>query len=124
MPDADASIVRHILYLSGYGRLTPYLSTSEDEDVAQRFAGTRGRVYRTTPKKILGHGIAHIPYSDLLHLLRGSGKGDARWGNAYEVMQARRYVEENAEHLVDFRTKSGSRDEELAILVKVLFNKA
>ena len=33
VPDADASIVRHILYLDGYGRATPYLSTTERMEV-------------------------------------------------------------------------------------------
>jgi len=34
-PDADPSIVRHILYLDGPGRETPYLSTTESRIFAR-----------------------------------------------------------------------------------------
>lgn len=47
-------------------------------------------------------GVRHISRTALLGLLRGRGHGRARWGSALEVMQARRYVEENLEHLLDF----------------------
>jgi len=42
-PAADPSLVRHILYLGGYGRESPYLSTSAEHVLAARFAGA-GRV--------------------------------------------------------------------------------
>ncbi len=35
--------------------------------------------------------------------MKGNGKGKAKWENAFEVMQARRYVEQWNEHLLDFR---------------------
>ena len=34
--------------------------------------------------------------------MKGNGKGKAKWPNAFEVMQARRYVEQWGEHLLDF----------------------
>ena len=37
-PSADESVVRHVLYLEGSGRETPYLSTSEVYETAKRFA--------------------------------------------------------------------------------------
>lgn len=37
-PNADDSVIRHVLYLEGPGRETPYLSTSERRGVAERFA--------------------------------------------------------------------------------------
>lgn len=102
-PVADKSIVRHVLYLDGPGRLTPYVSTSESMSAAQHFAGRTGVVWSTTHSKACQQGVAHRPRKELLELLRGKGKGDAAWHSAFEVAQARRYVEEWDEHLFDFR---------------------
>ena len=41
--------------------------------------------------------------TELLSLMKGNGKGKAKWPSAFEVMQARRYVEQWEEHLLDFR---------------------
>jgi hypothetical protein len=101
-PGASDSIVRHILYLDGFGRPTPYLSTSEVRDVAARFASSGGRVYTTAVPGWAAHGVKHISQSELLQLLTGKGKGKASWNNALEVMQARRHAEESAEHLASF----------------------
>lgn len=101
-PAADPSIVRHVLYLDGAGRPTPYLSTSEDREVAERFASRGGHVYVTLPRSWGALGVGHVSQTDLLQMLRGKGKGRAAWSSALEVMQARRYVEESAEHLADF----------------------
>ncbi len=46
--------------------------------------------------------MGHIPRLELLKLLRGKGRGRAKWSSAHEVMTARRYVEQWAEHLFDF----------------------
>ena len=54
-------------------------------------------------------------------LLRGSGKGDAKWNNAYEVMQAHKYVEEWQEHLVDFSSQSGEEIENLNKILTQVF---
>lgn len=102
-PTADRSLVRHILYLGGRGRPTPYISTSEAVIVALRFAGPNGRVYKSYPKVWQAAGIKHRPKSELVLLLRGRGKGDAVWPSAFEVAQARAYVEESVEHLADCR---------------------
>jgi hypothetical protein len=77
-------------------------STSESWEVAQRFAGSTGRVYECAVLDAEAQGVRHISRTALLGLLRGRGHGRARWGSALEVMQARRYVEENLEHLLDF----------------------
>jgi hypothetical protein len=101
-PNADDSIVRHILYLEGPGRETPYLSTSEKLEAAEFFA-QGGTIWIAFVKKANDHGIRHISNSDLLSNMKGNGKGKAKWDDAFEVMQARRYVEQWAEHLLDFR---------------------
>ena len=103
VPSADDSVVRHILYLDGPGRDTPYLSTTEEEAVAKRFAGTKGAVWQTTVKKAKNLGVGHLSKTDLLSQLNGNGKGRAKWDSPFEVMQARRYVEQSSEHLLDFR---------------------
>jgi hypothetical protein len=99
---SDKSLVRHILFLDGPGRLTPYLSFSESEDIAGGFAGKTGKTYVTVPNKWRDHGVKHRSRTELQDLLKGSGKGDAAWPDAFEVAQARRYVEEHLEHLGDF----------------------
>lgn len=101
-PDADPAIVRHILYLEGPGRETPYLSVSEERDLAERFAQARG-LWKTTVNRAAAEGIGHLSHRELLQLLKGAGKGDAQWPNRFEVLQARRYVEQWSEHLLDLR---------------------
>ena len=103
-PDADDSIVRHIMYFEGKGRETPYLSTSENYAIAENFSD--GAVWKTLVKTVKKESVGHISKSELLSLMKGNGKGKARWQNAFEVMQARRYVEEWGEHLLDFRDVS------------------
>jgi len=99
---ADSSLVRHILYLEGPGRETPYLSCSEVEEIAEKFAGKHGAVWKTHVKTAESLGVGHISKTELLVLLKGKGKGKAQWNSAFEVMQARRYVEQTCEHLLDF----------------------
>ncbi len=117
-PDADPSIVRHVLFLDGPGRSTPYLSTTESREVAERFAGRHGQVYTTRPPKWKKHGVGHLSRRELLQLLKGRGKGRASWPSAFEVLTARRRVEEHAEHLADF---SGLPTEGLRALIDTLF---
>lgn len=102
-PSADDSLVRHIMYFEGPGRNTPYLSTSEVYDSAEKFA-TGGTVWATYVSVVVSKGVGHISNADLLHALKGNGKGRAKWEDAHEVMQARRYVEQWSEHLLDFRS--------------------
>ncbi|MCX7092376.1 MAG: hypothetical protein NTY50_02830 [Methylobacter sp.] len=102
-PTADGSIVRHILFLEGPGRETPYLSTSEEYESANNFAAGGGVVWEIYLKTVRAEGVAHISRTELLSLMKGNGKGKAKWENAFEVMQARRYVEQWNEHLLDFR---------------------
>ena len=112
---ADKALVRHILLLGGLGRPTPYHSTTEDHGVAQRFAGTTGRIYTTSVARTAGTRVSHIPNIQLLGLLKGRGKGDAKWHSALEVMNARRYVELWSEHILSF-TKLSEDDDLVAVL--------
>lgn len=121
-PSANPSIVRHILYLDGAGRETPYLSMTEDEAVARRFARNDGRVYETTTAKLAKKNVLHVSRKSLLQLLKGKGKGDAQWPSAFEIMQARRYAEEHAEHLADFRKRAADTPDELRQVVSEIFD--
>ncbi len=73
--DADTSLVRHMLFWEGPGRETPYLSCTEQEEVAEMFAGENGAVWITMLKKAKSLGVGHISKTELLTLLRGKGKG-------------------------------------------------
>ncbi len=101
-PAASKNVVRHILYLEGAGRETPYLSASEMVEAAESFAGSDGAVWRTSVTVARSHRVTHLSNKELMGLLKGKGKGRAEWRSAIEVAQARRYVEEWAEHLLDF----------------------
>lgn len=119
-PDADRSIVRHVLYLDGAGRATPYHSTSERREVAEHFAGDAGaRVYETSVPHAETLGVSAISNIELLSLLKGKGHGDAAWPSAFEVLQARKYVEQWSEHLLKFCDVTGDAD--LAGIVKKLY---
>ncbi len=120
-PEADASIVRHVLYLDGAGRESPYLSTTESSSVAEHFAGHDGRVWRTTAARAKANGVAHVGRNELLFLLQGTGKGAAKWDSAFEVMQARRYVEEWLEHLLDFHEFGEASQGDLRTIVNEIF---
>lgn len=123
-PAADPSMVRHILYLDGAGRETPYLSTSEWRDIAELFAGREGRVWQTKVPRAKAEKVRHLSRRELVQLLRGKGKGAASWPSPFEVMQARRYVEEWREHLLDFRELQAMPHEEIRRLVDRIFEKA
>ena len=101
-PAGPPSIVRHVLYLEGAGRASPYLSLSESRDSAQYFAGS-GRVYRTTLAAATAADVGHLSQRELTRLLQGNGQGDAAGSRPYQVAQARKYVEQWQEHLFDFR---------------------
>jgi len=51
--------------------------------------------------------------------MKGNGKGKAKWPSSFEVMQARRYVEQWGEHLLDFR-----QIDDTAKVVKKIFKKS
>lgn len=101
-PTADESVIRHVMYLEGPGRETPYLSTTERREVADRFSQAGG-IWETSVSVAKSNDVNHLSNSELLGLMKGNGKGLAQWTSAFEVMQARRYAEENSEHLLDFR---------------------
>jgi hypothetical protein len=116
-PAADDSIVRHVMYFEGPGRETPYLSTSEEYELAENFSN--GAVWQTFVKTAKAASVGHISQSELLSLMKGNGKGKAKWPSAFEVMQARRYVEQWGEHLLDFR-----ETKEPSAAVKKIFSKS
>jgi hypothetical protein len=107
-PAAGRSIVDHILYIDGAGRTTQFHSTSEQRETAKRFATPHGRVYRTTAPDAEAANVVHISQTELKSLLRAKGLGKARSSSAYRVMLARRYVEQWAEHLLDFSKVSAA----------------
>ncbi len=117
LPGADPSIVRHILYLEGKGRATPYLSTSETAEVAERFDDTRyTAVWVTSPREAAKAGAGVIPLTELRQLLQGEGRGAARWSgkNApWLVKRALQLAEGNLEHLLDFRSLAEAEMEPL-----------
>lgn len=100
-PAADPSLIRHILYIGGYGRESPYLSTSSEESSAARFAAG-GRIWKTSGEFAERLGAKHVSQSDLQTILKSSTKGRAHWNNAWQRLQASKYVELHAEHLIDF----------------------
>jgi hypothetical protein len=101
-PGADPSLIRHILYLGGYGRESPYLSTSSEESIAAGFATGGGRVWKTSGQRAEHLGVKHLSQRELEAILRSSRKGRARWSNARQRLLAQKYVEQHAEHLIDF----------------------
>ena len=101
-PSSTTSVVPHILYLGGRGRLTPYTSTTESKEVGAYFAGHRGTVWLATASGAVVAGAKHRSQGQLLQDLRGRGKGNARWSNSFEVAQAASYVEQWSEHLLDW----------------------
>ena len=105
------------MYFEGPGRETPYLSTSETYECADQFSD--GAVWQTLVRVAGREGVGHIGRAELLTLMKGNGKGKAKWPSAFEVMQARRYVEQWAEHLLDFREVADS-----AQVVKKIFSKS
>lgn len=120
-PSANNSIVRHVLFLEGYGRETPYLSASEQRATAEFFAGANGKTYIGEPKNWLRVNVKHRPRKELLQLLKGNGKGDAEWPSAFEVMRARQYVEESQEHLADFTSLESIPEDELRQIANQVF---
>jgi len=121
-PTGDSSVVRHILFLGGSGRETPYLSTTERRSVAEHFAGRhRGAVWKTNVNDWPGRAVKHFSRSDLSLMLRGKGKGLATWSSAWEVARARVLAEQWAEHLADFRAYSRQSSADLDLAVGTLF---
>ncbi|WP_149574806.1 hypothetical protein [Xanthobacter oligotrophicus] len=109
------------MFLEGPGRETPYLSTTERREVAGRFAKA-GSVWETSVALTKNTSIKHISNSELLGLMKGNGKGAAKWLDAFEVMQARRYAEEHSEHILDFRAVADPKV--AAVVVKAIFKKS
>lgn len=101
-PRSRRPLVSHLLFLDGQGRATPFTSTTELRKVAAVFAKPSGKVWQTSAQVAQAAGATHITRKDLLHLLKGRGKGRARWNDPIEVAQARAYVQRWSEHLLDW----------------------
>ena len=101
-PSAKISVVVHVLYLGGPGRKTPYMSTSESQEVAEYFAGPSGSVWQTSVSVARAEGARHLSRKQLLQDLRGRGRGRAKWHDVWEVRQAAAYIEQWSEHLLDW----------------------
>jgi hypothetical protein len=121
-PQGHDSIVRHVLYIDGAGRSTPYSSTTEDAATARMFATRDGHVWHTFVARVEAEGLRWISMQELLSLLVGKGKGNATWPRASEVQQARAHVEQWAEHLVDFRALKGRPEQDVQKAVVAIFS--
>jgi hypothetical protein len=102
-PKADPRLVRHILYLEGFGRETPYLSLSEDRESAEHFAPrARGTIWQTQAPEAARSGVRHISRKELLQTLKQGRGGVAAWPSEAELQRARVLVERWGEHLYDY----------------------
>jgi hypothetical protein len=122
VPSASRSIVRHVLFLEGFGRATPYLSASEQRDTANFFAGHGGKTYIGRPVEWPTFDVKHRSRKELVQLLRGTGKGDAEWPSAFEVLRARQYVEEWQGHLADFTSLADLTPDQLQQVANNIFS--
>jgi hypothetical protein len=122
VPDPNASnlLIRHILYVDGYGRQTPYLSTSELREIAELW----GVVWETPSSLASSHGATHIRKDELLSIIRVSRRGRAGWPRRLERLQAMRYVEDNHEHLLDYTAFRDRPAAELTDAVKKTFSRS
>jgi len=96
-PKADSNLVRHVLYLGGRGRATPYLSITADRDEAATF----GALWKTSSAALRSSGAKHLPNDALIAALT-SNKGRARWPSTKDRLRAAKYAEEHGEELADF----------------------
>lgn len=120
-PDGDESVVRHILQADD--RRSPYLSATEYVSVAKLFAGKDGDVWHTLVVRIESAELRWMSRSELLGMLRAGNSGPAAWPRRSDVLAAQQYVEEQAEHLIDFRSLSGQPAEVVKAIVMKLFSK-
>lgn len=122
VPDADRSLVRHLLQLESMGQDSPYLSASESEEVARHFARDDGWVYRAEVPEWGPHQVRHVPSKELLQLLRG-GHGDAHWHSIAEIFEAACNVKRDFEHLADFGRIEPRSTENSAHIARTLFRR-
>jgi hypothetical protein len=120
-PDGNESVVRHILQEDD--RRSPYLSATEDFSTAKRFAGKRGDVWQTLVDRIESAELLWISRSELMEMLRAGKDGRAVWPRRSDLLTAQQYVEEQAEHLIDFRPLKGQPVEVVRAVVTKLFLK-
>jgi hypothetical protein len=96
-PAADRNLVRHVLYLGGRGRATPYLSITADRDEAAFF----GLVWQTSSAALASSGTKHLQNDALIAALKRN-KGRSRWPSTKDRLRAAKYAEEHGEELADF----------------------
>ena len=120
-PDGDESVVRHILQEDD--RRSPYLSSTEYLSVAKLFAGKNGDVWHTFVERIQSAEIRWISRSELLDMLRAGKDALAAWPRRSDLLTAQQCVEEQAEHLIDFRSLKGQPVEVVRAVVMKLFSR-
>ena len=120
-PDGDDSVVRHILQEDN-GR-SPYLSSTEYLSVAKFFAGKNGDVWHTVVERIQSAQIRWISRAELLDMLGAGKEALVAWPRRSDVLTAQQYVEEQAEHLIDFRSLKDQPVEVVRAVVMKLFSK-
>lgn len=95
-------MVAHILQFGGRDQPTPYTSTSDVLEYAKHFAFPGGIVWHTNEQTVTRLRARVISLGELRHLLRGFGKGKAKWNDAWEVKQALGLAEYWREHIIDW----------------------
>lgn len=96
-PRANDNLVRHVLYLGGRGRASPYLSATADRNEAAEF----GPTWETTSAAVQASGARHLPNDALIAALKRN-RGRARWPSTRDRQRALKYAEQHGEQLVDY----------------------
>lgn len=120
-PHGDESVIRHILQEDD--RRSPYLSATEYISVAKLFAGKHGDVWHTLVDRIESAKLRWISRLELLDMLKAGKDAAVAWPRRSDLLTAQQYVEEQAEHLIDFRPLKGQPVEVVSAVVTKLFLK-
>lgn len=120
-PKGPDSIVRHVLQVDDCR--SPYLSTTERISEAKRWAGKSGAVWRTFVAQIESAELRWISRAELLEMLKAGKDAAVAWPRRSDLLAAQQYVEESAEHLIDFRSLTDQSSESVGAIVGNLFSK-
>jgi hypothetical protein len=111
-PSADSNLVRHVLYLGGPGRSSPYLSLTADRATAVDF----GTLWESSVAALNSAGARHLPTEALITALKRN-QGRSKWPSARDRQRALKYVEQHGEELADYRSFSDARSALAAVNV-------
>lgn len=120
-PKGPDSIVRHLLQVDD--SRSPYLSTTERISEAKRWAGKSGTVWHTFVAQIESAELRWISRVELLEMLKAGKDAAVAWPRRSDLLTAQQYVEESAEHLIDFRSLTDQSGESVRAIVGSLFSK-